>query len=355
MARRIRPPVVCLVAPGDLRRSRWIVGPSSKPGYHASRHHDSDPINNAAINNAAFNEAITNDALNEGGNDGCGSDQYDPGRNSAQTKGQEVALLQQSTVEEVQTVRVIPCLDVDDGRVVKGVNFVGLRDAGDPVDLAAQYDTAGADEIVFLDITATSSERATMIDVVARTAEHAFIPLTVGGGIRSVDDARRLLRAGCDKVSINSSAIANPLLINDLSVEFGSQAVVVSIDARMRADGSGYEVFVAGGRTATGLDAIAWAVEATQRGAGEIMLTSMDLDGTRDGFDLVLTRKVVDAVGVPVVASGGVGNVSHLVEGATIARASAVLAASIFHFGEVSIAEAKTALAAAGVRVRPNP
>jgi imidazole glycerol-phosphate synthase subunit HisF len=255
----------------------------------------------------------------------------------------------------MQTVRVIPCLDVDNGRVVKGVNFVGLRDAGDPVELAATYDVSGADEVIFLDITATSSERATMLDVVTRTAEQVFIPLTVGGGIRTLADARALLRAGCDKVSINSSAIATPQLINELALEFGSQAVVVAIDARKRADGVGYEVFVAGGRKATGLDAIAWAVEASERGAGEILLTSMDRDGTRDGYELVLTRSVVDAVGIPVVASGGVGDLSHLVEGATVGGASAVLAASIFHFGEVSIAQAKDALSAAGVHVRPIP
>jgi imidazole glycerol-phosphate synthase subunit HisF len=255
----------------------------------------------------------------------------------------------------MQTVRVIPCLDVDNGRVVKGVNFVGLRDAGDPVELAATYDVSGADEVIFLDITATSSERATMLDVVTRTAEQVFIPLTVGGGIRTLADARALLRAGCDKVSINSSAIATPQLINELALEFGSQAVVVAIDARKRADGVGYEVFVAGGRKATGLDAIAWAVEASERGAGEILLTSMDRDGTRDGYELVLTRSVVDAVGIPVVASGGVGDLSHLVEGATVGGASAVLAASIFHFGEVSIAQAKEALSAAGVHVRPIP
>jgi imidazole glycerol-phosphate synthase subunit HisF len=255
----------------------------------------------------------------------------------------------------MQTVRVIPCLDVDNGRVVKGVNFVGLRDAGDPVELAATYDVSGADEVIFLDITATSSERATMLDVVTRTAEQVFIPLTVGGGIRTLADARALLRAGCDKVSINSSAIATPQLINELALEFGSQAVVVAIDARKRADGVGYEVFVAGGRKATGLDAIAWAVEASERGAGEILLTSMDRDGTRDGYELVLTRSVVDAVGIPVVASGGVGDLSHLVEGATVGGARAVLAASIFHFGEVSIAQAKEALSAAGVHVRPIP
>jgi imidazole glycerol-phosphate synthase subunit HisF len=254
----------------------------------------------------------------------------------------------------VQTVRVIPCLDVEGGRVVKGVNFVGLRDAGDPVELASRYDLEGADEIVFLDITASSDARDTIIDVVARTAETVFIPLTVGGGIRSVADARRLFRAGADKVSVNSSAVANPQLVNELAVEFGAQAVVASIDARRWSDGrAGYEVFVRGGRTPTGIDAIAWAEEVVRRGAGEIMLTSMDRDGTRDGFELTLTRAVVDAVGVPVIASGGVGNLDHLVDGALIGGADAVLAASIFHFGEFTVAQAKAHLAAAGVRVRP--
>jgi imidazole glycerol-phosphate synthase subunit HisF len=254
----------------------------------------------------------------------------------------------------VQTVRVIPCLDVEGGRVVKGVNFVGLRDAGDPVELASRYDLEGADEIVFLDITASSDARDTIIDVVARTAETVFIPLTVGGGIRSVADARRLFRAGADKVSVNSSAVANPQLVNELAMEFGAQAVVASIDARRWSDGrAGYEVFVRGGRTPTGIDAIAWAIELVSRGAGEIMLTSMDRDGTRDGFELTLTRAVVDAVGVPVIASGGVGNLDHLVDGALIGGADAVLAASIFHFGEFTVAQAKAHLAAAGVRVRP--
>jgi imidazole glycerol-phosphate synthase subunit HisF len=254
----------------------------------------------------------------------------------------------------MQTVRVIPCLDVDGGRVVKGVNFVGLRDAGDPVELASRYDVEGADEIVFLDITASSDARDTMIDVVARTAETVFIPLTVGGGIRSVTDARRLFRAGADKVSVNSSAVANPQLVNELALEFGAQAVVASIDARRWSDGrEGYEVFVRGGRTPTGIDAIAWAQEVVGRGAGEIMLTSMDRDGTRDGFELTLTRAIVQAVSVPVIASGGVGNLDHLVDGALIGGADAVLAASIFHFGEFTVAQAKAHLAAAGVSVRP--
>lgn len=254
----------------------------------------------------------------------------------------------------MRTVRVIPCLDVDQGRVVKGVNFVGLRDAGDPVELASRYDVEGADELVFLDITASSDNRDTMIDVVARTAETVFIPLTVGGGVRSVEDARRLFRAGADKVSVMSSAIADPELVTRLSYEFGAQAVVVAIDARRWSDGrAGYEVFVRGGRTSTGVDAIQWAVEAAERGAGEILLTSMDRDGTRDGFELTLTRAVVESVNIPVIASGGVGCLEHLVEGAQIGGADAVLAASIFHFGEYSIAEAKHALTAAGCVVRP--
>ena len=254
----------------------------------------------------------------------------------------------------VRSVRVIPCLDVDEGRVVKGVNFVGLRDAGDPAELAARYDLEGADEIIFLDITASSSNRATMADVVMRTAEEVFIPLTVGGGIREVRDARALFRAGCDKVSINSAAVSRPELIEELAVEFGTQAVVVAIDARRWSDGRpGYEVFVRGGRTPTGIDAIAWAVEVVDRGAGEILLTSMDRDGTREGFELDLTRAVVDAVSVPVIASGGVGTLDHLVAGALQGGADAVLAASIFHFGEFTIAEAKKHLQAAGVVVRP--
>jgi cyclase len=251
----------------------------------------------------------------------------------------------------MRSVRVIPCLDVDEGRVVKGVNFVDLRDAGDPVELAARYDSEGADELVFLDITASSGNRETMVDVVAHTAEQVFIPLTVGGGIRAVDDARKLLRAGADKVSVNTSAVARPELIGELAAEFGAQCVVVAIDAR-EAPG-GYEVFTHGGRKPTGLDAISWASEAEKLGAGEILLTSMDRDGTRDGFDLELTRQVIAACGVPVIASGGVGSVQHLVEGAIEGGADAVLAASIFHFGEVSVADAKAAMAAAGVTVRP--
>lgn len=258
------------------------------------------------------------------------------------------------TLHCVRTVRVIPCLDVDNGRVVKGVNFVGLRDAGDPVELASRYDAEGADEIIFLDITASSDDRNTMIDVVARTAEQVFIPLTVGGGVRSMADARTLLRTGCDKVSVMSAAVARPALVEELAGEFGTQCVVVAIDARRRSDGGpGYEVYVRGGRTPTGIDAVEWAMRVAELGAGEIMLTSMDRDGTRDGFELVLTRAVVDAVDIPVIASGGVGTLDHLVEGAVVGGADAVLAASIFHFGEVTIAQAKSHLAAAGVCVRP--
>ena len=255
----------------------------------------------------------------------------------------------------VRTARVIPCLDVTAGRVVKGVNFVDLRDAGDPVELAARYDREGADELVFLDITASSDARDTMVDVVARTAEEVFIPLTVGGGIRTVDDARKMLRAGADKVSLNTAAIDRPEVIAEVAEEFGSQCAVVAIDARRRQGDdptAGWGVFTHGGRNATPLDAIEWAVEAVRRGAGEILLTSMDRDGTRDGFDVELTRAVSDAVNVPVIASGGVGTLDHLVEGVTEGCADAVLAASIFHFGTFTIGEAKAHMAAFGVPVR---
>ena len=251
----------------------------------------------------------------------------------------------------MRSVRVIPCLDVDEGRVVKGVNFVNLRDAGDPVELAARYDAEGADELVFLDITASSGNRGTIVDVVRRTAEEVFIPLTVGGGVRTVDDARALLRAGADKVSVNTSAVSRPELISDLAREFGGQCVVVAIDAR-RAPG-GFEVFTHGGRKPTGLDAISWAAEAERLGAGEILLTSMDRDGTKDGFDIELTKAVTEGCRLPVIASGGVGALDHLVEGAVEGGADAVLAASIFHFGEFTVAQAKDALTAAGVTVRP--
>ncbi len=254
----------------------------------------------------------------------------------------------------MKTARVIPCLDVTDGRVVKGTNFVDLRDAGDPVELAARYDVEGADELVFLDITASSDGRETMVDVVRRTADQVFIPLTVGGGIRTVADARRMLRAGADKVSVNTAAVQNPELIGDIAAEFGAQCVVCAIDAKRRTDGtSGFEVYLHGGRTPTGIDAVSWAVRAVELGAGEILLTSMDRDGTKEGFDLQLTRAVVDAVGVPVIASGGVGTLDHLVDGVRVGGADAVLAASIFHFREFSVAEAKAHLSAAGVAVRP--
>ncbi len=251
----------------------------------------------------------------------------------------------------MRVIRVVPCLDVKAGRVVKGVNFVGLRDAGDPAELAARYDAEGADEVVFLDITASSDARDTLLDVVRRTAEEVFIPLTVGGGIRSVGDARTLLRAGADKVSVNSAAVGRPALVAEISAEFGAQCTVVAVDARRA--GNGWEVFTHGGRTPTRLDAVRWAEEVVSLGAGEILLTSMDRDGTRDGFDLQLTRAVSDAVPVPVVASGGVGTLQHLVDGVLEGGADAVLAASIFHFGEHTVAEAKQVLAAAGLTVRP--
>ncbi|MHB1518577.1 MAG: imidazole glycerol phosphate synthase subunit HisF [Acidimicrobiales bacterium] len=258
----------------------------------------------------------------------------------------------------MQTIRVIPCLDVDRGRVVKGVQFSDLVDAGDPVELARRYDAEGADEIVFLDISASVDDRRTMVAVASRVAEEVFIPFTVGGGVRSVEDARALLRAGADKVGINTAAVGRPQLVAELAAEFGAQCVVVAVDAR----GSGpvvgtertrWEVFTHGGRTPTGLDAVAWAERCASLGAGEILLTSMDRDGTRDGFDLELTRRVVDACPVPVIASGGVGTLRHLVEGATVGGADAVLAASIFHLGEYTLSEAKAELAAAGLIVRP--
>jgi len=248
----------------------------------------------------------------------------------------------------MRAVRIIPCLDVDAGRVVKGVNFVDLVDAGDPAELAARYDAEGADELVFLDITASSDARHTMVDVARRTAETVFIPFTVGGGVRTVDDARALLRAGADKVGVNTAAVDRPRLVAELAAEFGAQCVVVAIDARDR------QVFTHGGRTATGLDAVAWALECERLGAGEILLTSMDRDGTRSGYDLEMTRAVCDATGIPVIASGGVGTLDHLADGALAGGADAVLAASIFHFGEHSIREAKEHLQARGVPVRPG-
>jgi imidazole glycerol-phosphate synthase subunit HisF len=251
----------------------------------------------------------------------------------------------------VKTARIIPCLDVDAGRVVKGVNFVDLVDAGDPVELAARYDAEGADELVFLDITASSDARDTTVEMAARVAEQVFIPFTIGGGIRSVEDARRLLRVGADKVSVNSAAVDRPELIQEIAGEFGSQCCVVAIDAR-RTD-LGFEVFVHGGRIPTGIDALSWAERAERLGAGEILLTSMDRDGTKEGFDIELTRALTDSRGIPVIASGGVGTLQHLVEGVTRGGADAVLAASIFHFEEHTVAEAKQAMTAAGIDVRP--
>ena len=252
------------------------------------------------------------------------------------------------------TTRVIPCLDVKDGRVVKGVNFVSLRDAGDPVEQAAIYDRAGADELAFLDIGASHEERDTMTDVVSRTAARIFLPLTVGGGIRATADMRRLLLAGADKCSINSAAVARPELVAEAAERFGSQCVVVAIDARRRTDDTGFEVYTHGGRRPTGRDAVAWAREMAARGAGEILLTSMDRDGTGEGFDLALTRAVADAVSIPVIASGGVGTLAHFAEGAA-AGASALLAASVFHFGRFTIADAKHAMRQAGIAVRDAP
>ena len=249
------------------------------------------------------------------------------------------------------TRRVVPCLDVDAGRVVKGVQFVDLRDAGDPVEMAHTYDAEGADELVFLDITASSDRRETIYDVVAATAEQVFIPLTVGGGVRSVGDVRRLLRAGADKVALNTAAVERPALLSEAAEAFGAQCVVAAVDARRRT-GGGWEVVVHGGRTPTGRDAIAWAAECEQRGAGEILLTSMDRDGSKEGFDLELLQAATSAVNVPVIASGGAGRLEHMVEGVTVGGASAVLAASIFHFGQFRIDEVKDAMADAGIPVR---
>ena len=255
------------------------------------------------------------------------------------------------------TIRVIPCLDVKDGRVVKGVNFVDLRDAGDPVEQAKVYDAAGADELCFLDITASHEKRGILLDVVRRTAEQCFMPLTVGGGVRTLDDIRQLLLAGADKVSINTAAVQNPDFVRQAAEKFGSQCIVVAVDAKAvgkGADGGAkFEIFTHGGRKATGLDAVDWSRRLCDLGAGEILLTSMDRDGTKQGYDLPLTRAVADAVPVPVIASGGVGTLDHLAAGVRDGHASAVLAASIFHFGTHSIAEAKAAMAAAGLPMRP--
>ena len=254
--------------------------------------------------------------------------------------------------------RIIPCLDVTGGRVVKGVNFVELRDAGDPVEIAARYNAQGADELTFLDITATSDGRDLILHIIEAVASQVFIPLTVGGGVRTVDDVRRLLNAGADKTSFNSAALANPQVIEDAAFKYGSQCIVVAIDAKRRfgddvlARGDGWDVYSHGGRKNTGLDAVAWATEMARRGAGEILLTSMDRDGTKSGFDLALTRAVSDAVGVPVIASGGVGTLDDLADGITKGGADAVLAASIFHYGEFTVGQAKTLMAQRGIPVR---
>lgn len=250
------------------------------------------------------------------------------------------------------TKRIIPCLDVKDGRVVKGVNFVNLRDAGDPVEIASAYDRAGADEVVFLDITASSDARGTVVDMVRRVAEKVFIPFTVGGGIRSVEDFKALLREGADKISINSSAINRPELIFEAADKFGSQCVVVAIDARRRADGSGWNIYKNGGRIDVGIDAVEWAVQAEKMGAGEILLTSMDCDGTKEGYDLKLTRAIADSVSIPVIASGGAGKKEHFYDALTEGGAEAVLAASLFHYKELEIMDLKNYLAGKGVSVR---
>ena len=252
------------------------------------------------------------------------------------------------------TKRIIPCLDVTDGRVVKVTNFVNLRDAGDPVDCAVEYNRQGADELVFLDITASSDERRTMVDVVRKTAERCFMPVTVGGGIRKVEDMREMLMAGADKVGVNTAAVTNPELISAGSKAFGAQCIVVAIDAKRRKDGPGWEVYTHGGRTPTGRDAVEWAKEVCERGAGEILLTSMDADGTRAGYDIGLTAAISEAVPIPVIASGGAGNLDHLVEVLDLGKADAVLAASIFHFGDFTVGDVKAYLGKHGVPVRPN-
>ncbi|EMU0035420.1 imidazole glycerol phosphate synthase subunit HisF [Neisseria gonorrhoeae] len=249
--------------------------------------------------------------------------------------------------------RIIPCLDVKDGRVVKGVNFIGLRDAGDPVEAAKRYNGEGADELTFLDITASSDNRDTILHIIEEVAGQVFIPLTVGGGVRTVADIRRLLNAGADKVSINTAAVTRPDLINEAAGFFGSQAIVAAVDAKaVNPENTRWEIFTHGGRNPTGLDAVEWAVEMQKRGAGEILLTGMDRDGTKQGFNLPLTRAVAEAVNIPVIASGGVGNVRHLIEGITEGKADAVLAAGIFHFGEITIREAKRTMREAGIEVR---
>ena len=251
------------------------------------------------------------------------------------------------------TKRVIPCMDVKDGRVVKGVNFVNLRDAGDPIELAQRYDEQKADEVIFLDITATSDDRATTIDLASRASEELHLPYTVGGGFRTVEDIRTMIAAGADKVSINSAAVKNPDLITEAAKRFGTQAIIVAIDAKQRADNPNkWEVYVAGGRTATGIDAVEWAAEAAKRGAGEILLTSMDCDGSRDGFDCALTRAVARAVDIPVIASGGVGELEHFAQGIIEGEADAVLAASVFHYGELTIRQVKEYMRSQGSPVR---
>ncbi len=251
------------------------------------------------------------------------------------------------------TKRVIPCMDVKDGRVVKGVNFVNLRDAGDPIELANRYDQEGADEVVFLDITATSDERATTVDLASRASEQLRLPYTVGGGFRSVGDIRTMIAAGADKVSVNSAAVKDPLLVTEAARAFGTQAIIVAIDAKRRADNPNkWEVYVAGGRKATGLDAVEWAAEVARRGAGEILLTSMDCDGSREGFDCALTRAVARAVDIPVIASGGVGALEHFAQGILEGEADAVLAASVFHFGELTVRQVKEDMRAHGIPVR---
>jgi len=250
------------------------------------------------------------------------------------------------------TKRIIPCLDVKDGRVVKGVNFVDLRDAGDPVEIAAAYDKAGADEVVFLDITASSEQRNTVVDMVRRVAEQVFIPFTVGGGIRTVDDFKALLREGADKISVNSAAIDNPRLVADAADKFGSQCVVVAIDAKKRADGSGFNIYKHGGRLDCGIDAVEWALQVEKLGAGEILLTSMDQDGTKAGFDLELTKSISDAVNIPVIASGGAGTMEHFKDALTVGGADAALAASLFHYKELEIIDLKKYLRGEGIPVR---
>ena len=255
----------------------------------------------------------------------------------------------------MKTARVIPCLDVTEGRVVKGTNFLDLRDAGDPVELAARYDLEGADELVFLDITASSDNRQTTVDMVRSVADQVYIPFTVGGGIRTLEDARTMLHAGADKVSVNTAAVERPRLIAEIAEVFGNQCVVCAIDAKRRSSdvSDGWEVYLHGGRTPTGIDAVEWAMRAVDLGAGELLLTSMDRDGTREGFDIELTRTIADAVNVPIIASGGVGTLDHLAEGVQLGGADAVLAASIFHFREHTVAEAKAVMIDAGIAVRP--